>query len=135
MNRIKRTLAIAMTTLLLSAGTVAHAQKPQDLETMQQFMNIMTGYFNIIESSHQFASDAEKSAILQMYKIQEVYDERGEKARAAEIFREVIENSQNPTIRNAAFVLLGDLLKETGRTDEAVTVLRKGLAENLRNAN
>jgi len=127
-----RTLAISITaTFLLVAAPGARAQTPEDLQLMQTFLNIMTDYFEIIESTYEISSDPEKAAILQMQKIQEVYEERGEKARSADVLRDVLEQSNNGTIRNAAYMLLGDTLKETGRADEALELLRQGLNENI----
>jgi len=51
-----------------------------------------------------------------------------------EELRRVLENSSNQAIRNAAYVLMSDTLKETGRSAEAIELLRKGLAENLKAA-
>ena len=127
-----KTLAISVTAaLLLAAAPGARAQSPEDLQLMQTFLNIMTDYFEIIESTYEISSDPEKAAILQMQKIQEVYEERGEKARSADVLKDVLEQSNNATIRNAAYMLLGDTLKETGRADEALELLRQGLNENI----
>lgn len=128
-----RTLAIGITAMtLLAAAPQARAQSQDDLALMQTFLEIMTDYFQIIESTYEIASDAEKSAIMQMTKIQEVYEERGEKARATVVFKDVLKQSDNRTIRNAAYMLLGDTLKETGRADEALELLRQGLDENIK---
>ena len=116
---------------LLAISPLANAQSDEDLQLMQTFLDIMSEYFDIIESTHAIASDAEKAAILQMQKIQEVYEERGEKARATEMLLRVLENSRNQTIRNAAYIMLGDTFKETGRADEALEYLQKGLDENI----
>lgn len=130
-----KTLTISVTaTLLLVAAPMSRAQSPEDLQLMQTFLNIMTDYFEIIESTYEISSDPEKAAILQMQKIQEVYEERGEKARSADVLRDVLERSDNATIRNAAYLLLGDTLKETGRADEALELLRQGLNENIQAA-
>lgn len=127
-----RNIAISLTALvLLIAAPQSHAQKQDDLELMQTFLGIMTDYFGIIESAHDIASDSEKAAILQMMKIQEAYEERGEKARSTVVLQEVLAESRNQTIRNAAYMLLGDTLKETGNTDEAIKMLRQGLDENI----
>ena len=48
-----------------------------------------------------------------------------------DVLKEVLDESRNPTIRNAAYMLLGDTLKETGRADEALEYLRRGLDENI----
>lgn len=118
-------------TMLLALTPVAHAQSADDLRTMQTFLDIMNSYFDIIESTHAITSDVEKAAIMQMHKLQEVYEERGEKSAVAGILREVLEDSENPTIRNSAYIMLGDILKESGRTDEAIELLRRGLDENV----
>ena len=101
---------------------------------MQTFLAIMSDYFEIIEATYEVSSSPEKSAIMQMQKIQEVYEQRGEKARSTEVLKQVLANSNNPTIRNAAYMLLGDTLKETGRADEALRLLRQGLEENIKAA-
>ncbi|MGI9232363.1 MAG: hypothetical protein ACR2RD_01920 [Woeseiaceae bacterium] len=130
-----RTFAISITAaMLLIAAPQARAQSPDDLALMQTFLQIMTDYFEIIEATHDIASDAEKAAILQMSKIQEVYEERGEKARSTDVLKKVLADSNNQAIRNAAYMMLGDTLKETGRADEALELLRKGLDENIRAA-
>lgn len=130
-----KTLAIGIVAaMLLTAAPQARAQSMDDLALMQTFLEIMTDYYQIIESTHDLASDPEKSAILQMSKIQEVYEERGEKARSTTVLKEVLAESNNQTIRNAAYMMLGDTLKETGRADEALELLRQGLDENIKAA-
>ena len=130
-----KTATISITAaILLMAAPGARAQSQDDLELMQTFLSIMTDYFAIIESTYDIASEPEKAAIMQMQKIQEVYEERGEKARSVDVLKQVLEDSDNATIRNAAYMLLGDTLKETGRADEALEFLRRGLDENIKAA-
>lgn len=127
-----RKMTISVTAAMcLFATPAAFAQEQEDLQLMQTFLAIMTDYFNIIESTHDVSSDPEKAAIMQMQKIQEVYEQRGEKARSVNVLKQVLEDSDNPAIRNAAYMLLGDTLKETGRADEALQMLRQGLSENI----
>ena len=127
-----RSLGIVVSlTLMLAAAPGTRAQSAEDMQLMRAFLDIMTDYLTIIESTHGIASDSEKAAIMQMQKIQEIYEERGEKARSAEVLKRVLEDSNNQTIRNAAYMLLGDTLKETGRADEALQYLQRGLAENI----
>lgn len=130
-----KTIAISITAaMLLVAAPQTRAQSPDDLALMQTFLEIMTDYYEIIEATHDIASDSEKSAILQMSKIQEVYEERGEKARSTSVLKKVLADSNNQAIRNAAYMMLGDTLKETGRADEALELLRQGLDENIKAA-
>ena len=134
--RTFRKITISITAAMLFAvAPSAQAQEIENLELMQTFLAIMTDYFEIIESTHDIASDPEKAAIMQMQKIQEAYEERGEKARVAEVLRDVLQDSRSTAIRNAAYVKLGDILKETGRTDEAIALLREGLSENINASN
>jgi len=134
--RTFKDITISITaTMMLVAAPVAHAQNQENLELMQTFLSIMTDYFEIIEATHSVSSDPEKAAIMQMQKIQEVYEQRGEKARSIEILKQVLDDSSSVTIRNAAYMLLGDTLKDTGRADEAIQFLRQGLKENIEAAN
>lgn len=130
-----RKMTISMTAVvLLAAAPGVYAQEQEDLQLMQTFLAIMTDYFEIIESTHDVSSNPEKAAIMQMQKIQEVYEQRGEKAQSVEVLKQVLKDSNNPTIRNAAYMLLGDTLKDTGRADEALQMLRQGLNENIKAA-
>ena len=135
MRTVKTAFVSIAATLLLATAPTANAQSPDDLALMQTFLSIMTDYLQIIESTHVIVSDSEKAAILQMQKIQEAYEERGEKARVADVLRSVLETSRNDAVRATAYVMLGDILKETGRTDEAVQVLREGLNESINASN
>lgn len=130
-----KTFTIAIVaTFTLAAAPASRAQSPDDLAMMQTFLSIMQDYFKIIESTHGIASDPEKSAIMKMQKIKEVYEELGKTADAVAVLREVLEDSRNPAIRNAAYMMLGDTLKDTGRREEAIRLLRQGLEENVRDA-
>ena len=135
MRTVKTAFVSIAATLLLATAPTANAQSQDDLALMQTFLSIMTDYLQIIESTHVIVSDSEKAAILQMQKIQEAYEERGEKARVADVLRNVLETSRNDAVRATAYVMLGDILKETGRTDEAVQVLREGLNESINASN
>lgn len=131
MSKLKTLLTTGTAVVLLAAAPAGFAQTPGELQTMQTFLEIMESYFGIIDSTYDVSESAEKAAITQMMKIKEVYEERGEKARAIDVLREVRDESRSLTIRNAAVMLMADLLKETGRSDEAIDLLRQGLAENI----
>ena len=134
MKSLKHMMIGAIACTVVAWTPLSQAQAPDDLATMQTFLEIMDSYFGIIESTYEVSSSAEKAAIMQMQKIREIHEDRGEKAKAAGVLREVLDTSRNPTIRNAAYMLLGDTLKETGRSDEALEVLQQGLRENIKAA-
>ncbi len=123
-------LGVAASTML-AASPVSQAQGLAELELMQTFLEIMTDYFEIIESTHEISGDAEKAAIMQMMKIQEVYEAQGNKVGSVELLQTVISQTRNPAIRNAAYMMIGDTLKDAGRTDEALKTLREALDENI----
>ncbi len=129
--------ALVVVVALAIAPTAGWAQddwQNRDLQQMHTVLDLMTKFFGIIENMHDVSSDAERAAVFQLFKIEEIYKERGERAQAIRIFEQVLEESDNLTIRNAAYLMLGEALKETGRTDEAVEALQRGLQENIRNA-
>jgi len=134
MHTFKMLTVSIIAAVVLIAAPAAHAQSQDDLRLMQTFLAIVGDYYEVIESTYDISSNPEKAAILQMQKIQEVYEDRGEKARSADVLKQVLKETNNATIRNAAYVLLGDTLKEAGRSDEALELLRQGLEENIKSA-
>jgi predicted Zn-dependent protease len=124
-------LLTAMVMFCAAATSTVHAAEPEDLGRMKEFMGIMEGYYSIIDGVHSVASDREKSAIQQLQKIEEIYKNRGDRAQAIVVLKDVVERTSNDTIRNAAAVMLADALNETGQASEAVEVLKSALERNL----
>jgi len=120
-----------VTSLMLIFAPVTHAQSTADLRTMQTFLDIMNSYFGLIESAYDINSDFEKAATYQLQKIQEVYEDRGEKERSIEVFEDLLKKTDNPVIRNALYMIMSDTLKEAGRSDEAIELLLQGFRENI----
>ncbi len=131
MHILKNSALALIVTAGLGAAPVSHAQSPDDIALMQSFLELMTDYFGIIEATHEISSDPEKAAIMQMQKIQEVYEDRGDKAQSVDVLKKVLEDSNSRTIRNAAYLMLGDTLKDAGRASEALEYLKRGLQENI----
>ena len=130
MLKAKIVSVLCVTAML--AGSPSYAQQGPDLQTMQQFISLMQGYFDVIHATHAVAADSEKSAILQLQKIQDIYKERGDRAEAITVLRKTMEVTSNRTIRNAAAMMLADALNETGRASQAVEVLQSALDANLK---
>ncbi len=135
MNLIRSLITPVVLSICIAAPLTGRAENLEELDRMQVFLDLMQNYFKIIESTHQVASNPEMSAILQMQKMQEIYEQRGEKAKAVGELQKVLKQTDNVTIRNAAYMLMSDTLKETGRSDEAIKLLNQAIAENLRAAN
>lgn len=134
MHTLKSLRIVAIAALAIAFAPSAKAQNVDEIQLMQTFLDLVTQYYAVIESTYEISSDSEKAAILQMQKIQEVYEQRGDKARSVDVLKEVLESSDNQTIRNAAYQMLGDTLKESGRASEAIEFLRMGLEENIKAA-
>ena len=128
---MKKSLLILLLLGFGFTGAHSHAAEAEDLNRMREFMSIMEGYYAIIDGVHAVSSDKEKSAILQLQKIEEIYKKRGDRAEAISVLRDVVERTSNETVRNAAAVMLADALNETGQASEAVEVLREALERNL----
>ncbi len=124
---------IAVAASLTFAPQAVRAQNPE-IEEMAAFIGLMQSFFGIIDSMHEVSDDPEKSAIFHLHKIQEIYEEQGNKARVVPVMRRVLNDSSSPTIRSATYLMLGDVLKEAGQRDEALEVLNRGLNEALDNA-
>lgn len=125
------TLLIA---LLFSTASQADEFDSSQLQQMQQFVDLMHGFLGIIDSTYDISSDAEKSAIFQMHKIKEAYEESGQKEKIVPTFEEILRSTDSPAIRNAAYFMLGDALKESGQHDKAIELLKEGLKENIKKA-
>ncbi len=133
---LKHLLTVAVLATAWPAAGWAQNQSavPPALQEMEAWLGIMLRFYEVVDETHDMAANPEKAAIFQMHKIKEVYEERGEKSKAIDVLRGVIKDTSNPAIRAAAYIMLGDLLKETGRADEALTALQTALDESLRNA-
>lgn len=120
--------------MVVPAHSNAQAQSPKELATISSFLDLMHKYYGLIDSVHSVTSSPERAAIIQLYKLQEVYEQGGNKADVEPVLRKVLEDTNNPTIRAATRLMLGELLKETGRSRDAIEVLSQGINESLRNA-
>ena len=130
--RIWHIVAVA---LLCGFGASAQADaETEEIRRIGSFLDLMNSFYELIDAVYEVSSEPERAAIIQLHKIQEAYEESGNKARVEPVFRRVLEDSDNPTIRAATYLMLGDLLKETGRTSDAIEVLEERIAESLRNA-
>ena len=117
--------------LALAVPVYAQAAGGEQLQQKKQFIGLVQSFLEVIEGMHGVYSNPEKATIFQLQKVQEIYKKKGERAKAAEVYKSVLENSKNRTIRNSAYTMLADLLKDTGQPDEAIKVLKKGIQENL----
>ena len=126
---------LVLTVCLVVSGVgmpaFANADQAQELAQMQAFLGIMERYFALIHNIESITSDADKAAIWQLQKIDEIHKERGERGKSIRHLRSVLERSKSATVRNAAASMLADALNETGDSAEAIEVLKAQLERNI----
>ena len=102
------------------------------IDQMTSMVNLMDNFYDLMDSIYEMNSDSEKAALLQMHEIAEIYKERGQPEKAVDVYKDVLQKSKNPTVRNIAYHRMADVLKESGQLDQAVNVLNEALNETLR---
>lgn len=134
MTTIRTSLARLAVLAVLAAPLPAWSDQTTDLATMQQFIEVMQGYYGIIDRIYDVASDPDKAAIQQLQKIDEFYKNRGDRAASIEVIQRVVDTAPSATVRNAAVVMLADALNETGKASQAIDVLKAAMERNLKAA-
>jgi hypothetical protein len=114
----------------LAASPPAPAAEAEQLDQFAYFMGIMQQYYGLLESVHEVAESPQRTTILHLQKMKEIHEDRGDRAAAADALREVITSTTDQTVRNAARMMLVDVLRDTGRASEALQVIDEGIAEN-----
>ncbi len=129
-------MLIALVLSLPFSGPAVAMDSPtlqaNQIEQMGRMVNLIQQFMGLIESTHAIAKDHEKAVILELHEIEEIYKKRGEPTQVIPVLEDVLQQTDNPTIRNVVYMKLTEAYKNSGRTDEAITVLRKALNENLK---
>ncbi len=125
-------LPAALAMLVILTVQPVHAQEFDD---MIQFVDLMNEFFILMDSMYAAASNPEHAALLQMNSLEDIYKETGNLRQMLDVYREVINNSSNPTVRRLARMRLADALKESGQKGEAIEVLREAITESVQQAN
>jgi len=130
-NLFRRGVCITLVSLsLLSTNSYA-----EDLGEIENFVDLMNKFFILMDSMYVAASNPEHAALIQMNSLEDIYKESDDLAAMVPVYRDAIEKSKNPVVRRIAHMRLADTLKETGKTKEAIEVLRRSIDETITNAN
>ncbi len=125
-----------LTAVLLAAAVLASglfAAGAQGNAETQAFLDLMENYLGLSERWVAMASQEETTVFLAVEGIIEIYEGRGEKAKAIPHLQRIVEqNPDNQAIRNVVRLKLRDLYNETGRSDMALQELDQIIAENAR---
>ena len=95
------------------------------------FLELIQGYYNLVESTHRLHSNPESATILHIFTVQEAYKEQGEAQRAIVFPEETLKRIGNHTIRGVIYSMLVDLNEETGDPQTRLELLQTGLDEAL----
>jgi HEAT repeat protein len=133
-KKLVGSLLIAVCFLIPTPAQAFDEAALKQIKSMGSVLSVMEQFFDIIDSVHAIADNPEKSTIYHMHKIKEIHEDLGNKANAVPAIRGVLKDSDNPTIRRAAYLMLGETLKETGSPQEALKVLEQGLKESIEKA-
>lgn len=136
-NTTKNTTLVSLLILMLSVLSFqAHASAQEDkqikhIERVRTYIALIQDFMNVVDSVHTMTNNPEKAAIYQMHKIEEIYKKRGETDRAIELFKNILKQTKNQSIRNAVYMRLGDLYKD-GNNAKALELYETGLQENIK---
>ncbi len=118
----------------LWAPTPAQAQmNPQELQNIQNFLKLMHSYLEISSQWYSLVSNREIAVYLAVDGIVELYEQKGDKMGAIPVLRDLMKRyGDNPTIRTIIRFKIRDILKDSGRVDEALKELMAIIDENAR---
>lgn len=133
-SRSRKRLGAITLVLCLLVPASGMAQSLPDLDRMSSMLTLMQSFYALMDRVHAMAESPQKSALLQMHEIEEIYKKRGEHQKAVPVYRDVLAKTHDPVVRALAYMKLADVLKQTGQQDAAIEVLREALDESLARA-
>ncbi len=122
-------LAVILGASLFPTASVGQPGRGQD--EARHFIDLMGNYLGLSDRWVTMAGQPSTAAYLAIEGIIEVYENRGEKAKAIPHLLAIVDRSSgNRALRNVARFKLRDLYNETGRSDEALKQLELIIQEN-----
>jgi len=109
------------------------SERLEHIERMRTFIGLIQDFMNVVDAVHGMTDDPEKAAIYQMHQIEEIYKKKGQTDRAINLFKDILKQTDNQSIRNAAYMRLGDLYKKTNHP-KALELYEDALQENIKRA-
>lgn len=125
-------LFAAMSSPAIFAGPFDGGDMSDRVERMQERLAIMEQYLTVVESVHAIADDPEKAVLFQLQQLEDTYRKQRNVQKIISLYQDVLKNTPNLTVRNAASMKLAQILKRVGRNDEAEELTRNSLNENLK---
>lgn len=118
---------VVLAAAIASTCLPARAEVPPQVEQMRSFVQLMSGYYALMNDIHGIGADPDKTAVLQMTKLKEYLEQSGEADRAEDVLRRIATTSERPAVRNVATSMLAEMLANRGNRREAAAVLERAL--------
>ncbi|MCI0507515.1 MAG: hypothetical protein L0Z73_15580 [Gammaproteobacteria bacterium] len=117
---------------IIAAPLEEEGESAESVDRMQLRLKMLDRYLQVVESVHSIADDPEKSVVLQLQQLEDMYRKQRNPQKIITMYQDVLKNTSNQTVRNAASIKLSHLLQRAGRESEAEELTRKSLDENLK---
>ncbi|WP_455375034.1 hypothetical protein [Kaarinaea lacus] len=137
-NNLSITVAIALTAFLMLSPISAMSAPFDDdgnfdrAERMQMRLKVVERYLGIVESIHSISDDSEKTVLYQLQQLEDIYKKQRDPAKIVTLYQDVLKNTSNQTVRNAATMKLTQIYKRLGKDQAAEDLARNSLNENLK---
>ncbi len=116
---------------ILFAGASGASAEEGSPEQIQLRLNILSQYFEIVDSFHAIADDPEKAIVFNLQQIEENYKKQGKQQEIVKMYEKLLKEARSSTLRNIAVMKLSEIYKSAGRNDEAIALLEQSVEENL----
>ena len=104
----------------------------EELGKITSFLKVMDNYIRITQEFYGIANDRERAAAFAVMEIKSVYEQGGNRQGAIKELTDLLEKTDNRTIRNIIRFQLLDLYKQSKNTQAAMENLRNIINENLK---
>lgn len=121
-------IAIVCTLAIALSGAPAFAKRPLPEEgqiaRIQSFLELFGNYLEVSEKWVQMLSAKENTVYFIMEKTAEIYEEKGEPAKAVPKLRQLLsKHGENAAIRNMIQFKIAEIYKDTGQAEKALETL------------
>jgi hypothetical protein len=110
-----------------------HAQQPE-LEQGQRYVTTMSAYLDLTEKLVDMSKRPETAVFQAIEGVVEIYQQRGEVSLAIEYLDDLLEDVDNPAVRNVLHLKLRELYQSTGQGSKALEQLKEMVKENVKRA-
>lgn len=122
---------LALGLMILAALAFAGLGTAQEEDDPAEYIGVMGEYLKLADHLVDMADRKETSIYFAIEGIIEIYEARGETARAIEHLHRILDrHGDSQTVRNLVRFKLRDLYNQTGQPDQAIEQLEKVIAEN-----